>query len=94
MPFQDKLLLTLQLLLFLTVSKEVSSYLHAVRQRNFNPLQRDNSYSNLINSQISLSRKQRLFRGQHQLPQFLGFQSKELKGSPNEVLRTGMQVIL
>ena len=91
MYFLDKLLLTLQLLLFLTGSKEVSSYLHAVK-RNFNPLQQDNSYSHITN-QISLSKRQRLFRGQHHLPQFLGFQSKEFKkGSPKEILRTGMQV--
>lgn len=90
MYFKGNLLLSLPMLIFLLEGKEASSYLLTV-QRHFSPL----PFKFDCNvRQISLHRKHSYFHRKHELYQVLGFHSNEYrKGSPQDFLRTGMQVI-
>ena len=93
MYFKGNLLLSLPMLIFLLEGKEASSYLLTV-QRHISPLQRLPVKFDCNVRQISLHRKQSYFHRKHELYQILGFYSyKYRKGSPQDFLRTGMQVI-
>ena len=93
MYFKGNLLLSLPMLIFLLEGKEASSYLLTV-QRHISPLQRLPVKFDCNVRQISLHRKQSYFHRKHELYQILGFYSyKYRKGSPQDFLPTGMQVI-